>query len=108
MVLSNADQHLVGVEIALKDAGIDLSKVYLMGGGLNQITVDAIRAGQASATLADHPYLTGVEAMKALHTTLTGGTAPTAINVLKLGTTPLIVDKAWLDAHPDFKAEWQG
>ncbi|HEY4199118.1 MAG TPA: sugar ABC transporter substrate-binding protein [Devosiaceae bacterium] len=107
-VLSCADQHIAGVIIALKDAGIDPGSVYLMGLGLNQIMVDSIRAGEASATLAQHPYITGVEALKAMETTLKGGTAPTSIDVLKLVDAPLVVDRAWLDAHPDFKAEWQG
>ncbi|WP_375451840.1 sugar ABC transporter substrate-binding protein [uncultured Devosia sp.] len=107
-VLSNADQHLIGVEIALADAGIDASSVFLIGGGLNQITVDAIRAGKVDATLAEYPKSMGKAALEAVLTTLEGGTAPTWIDPTTLGSAPMIVTKEWLDAHPDFTAEWQG
>lgn len=108
VVLSNADQHLVGVEIALTDAGIDPSSVYLIGGGLNQITVDAIRAGKVDATLSEFPESMGAAALDAIVKTLKGETAPTWIDPTTLGAAPQIVTKPWLDAHPDFKAEWQG
>lgn len=107
-VLSNADQHLIGVEIALTDAGYDPGSVFMIGGGLNQITVDAIRAGTVSATLAEFPHSMGAAALDAVVTTLEGGTAPTWIDPSKLGPTPTIVTKEWLDANPGFTAEWQG
>jgi len=107
-VLSNADQHLVGVEIALADAGLDVPSVFLIGGGLNQITVDAIRAGTIDATLAEYPHSMGKAALEAVVTTLEGGTAPTWIDPTTLGAAPQIVTKEWLDANPDFVAEWQG
>lgn len=107
-VLSNADQHLLGAEIALEDAGIDPSSVYMIGGGLNQITVDKIRAGKFSASLANFPEAMGGAALDAVVKKLKGETVPTWIDADKLRDIPPIVDKAWLDAHPDFKAEWQG
>jgi ribose transport system substrate-binding protein len=107
-VLSNADQHLIGVEIALQDAGIDPAEIYLIGGGLNQITIDAIRAGTVDATLAEFPHSMGAAALDAVVTTLEGGTAPTWIDATKLGPTPTIVTKEWLDANPNFTGEWQG
>jgi len=36
-ILSNADQHVVGAEIALEDAGIKLPDLYISGGGASQI-----------------------------------------------------------------------
>jgi ribose transport system substrate-binding protein len=107
-VLSNADQHLVGVENALTDAGIDPSTVYLMGGGADQIAIDDIKAGKIKATLAQNPLSTGKAALKDIITTLKGGTAPTWEAPSQLGEAPALVDKAWLDAHPNYKAEWQG
>jgi ribose transport system substrate-binding protein len=107
-VLSNADQHLLGAEIALDDAGIDPSSVYMIGGGLNQITVDKIRSGKFSASLASFPEAMGYAALDAIVKKLKGETVPTWIDADKLRDIPPIVDKAWLEAHPDFKAEWQG
>ncbi|WEK03380.1 MAG: sugar ABC transporter substrate-binding protein [Candidatus Devosia phytovorans] len=107
-VLSNADQPLIGVEIALNDFGYNPGEVYMIGGGLNQITIDAIRAGKVAATLAEVPHSMGEAALEAVVTTLEGGTAPTWIDPFELSTTPVIVTKEWLDANPDFVGEWQG
>lgn len=107
-VLSNADQHLIGVEIALTDAGIEPGSVYLVGGGANEITMDAIRAGKVAVSLAQNPNSMGAAALDAIVKTLSGETAPTWLAPLELGAAPAMIDKAWLDAHPDYKAEWQG
>ncbi|MDF0600255.1 sugar ABC transporter substrate-binding protein [Psychromarinibacter sp. C21-152] len=109
VVLSNADQHLMGAEIALDDAGIDVSDVYLIGGGLNQITVDGIRQGLYDASLAQFPASMGAAALDAVVGHLRGEEVPTWINERELREdVPAIVDREWLEAHPDFEAEWQG
>lgn len=107
-VLSNADQHLIGVEIALADAGIDVEDLYLIGGGLNQITVDAIRAGTIDATLSELPAAVGEAALKAVVAALEGEDVESWIDSQALRDIPLIVDKGWLDANPGFVAEWPG
>lgn len=108
VVLSNADQHLLGVEIALEDAGIPIEPIYLIGGGLNQITVDKIREGKFDATLSAHPYYEGFYAAEALIKAARGETVDNWIDPGKGAKNPLIVTKEWLDANPDFKAEWEG
>nr|WP_319516878.1 sugar ABC transporter substrate-binding protein [uncultured Cohaesibacter sp.] len=108
VVLSNADQHLMGAQIALEDAGIDVPSIYTIGGGLNQITVDAIRDGTFDASLAQFPESMGAAALDAMVKSLNGEDVPTWINETSLRDMPAIVTKDWLDAHPDFVAEWQG
>lgn len=107
-ILSNADQHLMGAEIALQDAGIDVKSVFTIGGGLNQVTVDAIRAGTFNATLAEFPKSMGSAALNALVSKLDGQKVEPWIDPTKLRDVPPIVTKEWLDAHPDFSAEWPG
>lgn len=107
-VLSNADQHLLGVEIALEDAGIDPASIYMIGGGLNQITVDKIKAGVFDATLSGYPRSEGYYAAQSLINVARGGTAPTWIDPASMATNPPVVTKEWLDANPDFVAEWEG
>lgn len=107
-VLSNADQHLLGVEIALKDAGIPIEPMFLIGGGLNQITVDKIREGVFDATLSGYPRSEGYYAAQALIKAKRGEAVDNWIDPAKLAKKPLVVDKAWLDANPEFKAEWEG
>lgn len=108
VVLSNADQHLLGVEIALNDAGIPIEPIYLIGGGLNAITVDKIKAGIFDATLSGFPRSEGYYAAQTLIKAKKGESVPNFIDPVDFATNPLIVDKTWLDAHPEFKAEWEG
>ncbi|MFE3839127.1 sugar ABC transporter substrate-binding protein [Pseudogemmobacter sonorensis] len=107
-VLGSADQHLIGIEIALEDAGIEVEPVYLIGGGFNQITVDAIREGRFDATLSQNPYTEGYLAAKSLVDVSRGGESPTWIDPSASISNPLIVTKEWLDANTDFTAEWEG
>lgn len=108
VVLSNADQHLLGVEIALADAGIPIEPIYLIGGGLNAITVDKIKEGLFDATLSGYPRSEGYYAAQTLIKAKKGEAVENFIDPADLATNPLVVDKAWLDANPDFKAEWEG
>lgn len=107
-VLSNADQHLLGVEIALEDAGVEVEPIYLIGGGFNQITVDKIREGKFDATLSQNPRSEGYLAAQALIKAKNGETVENWIDPSASIENPLIVTKEWLDAHPDFTAEWEG
>lgn len=107
-VLSNADQHLLGVEIALNDAGIPIEPIYLIGGGLNAITVDKIRQGVFDATLSAYPYSEGYYAAQALIRAKRGETVPNWIDPATMVDIPVIVTREWLDAHPDFEAQWEG
>lgn len=108
VVLSNADQHLLGVEIALKDAGVPIEPMYLIGGGLNAITVDKIKQGIFDATLSGYPRSEGYYAAQALIKAKKGEAVSNWIDPATLAKNPLIVTKEWLDANPDFKAEWEG
>jgi ribose transport system substrate-binding protein len=107
-VLSNADQHLLGVEIALEDAGIPIEPIYLIGGGLNGITVEKIKEGVFDATLSGYPYSEGYLAAQSLIRAANGETVENWIDPASNATNPTIVTKEWLDANPDFTAEWEG
>lgn len=108
VVLSNADQHLMGAEIAIQDAGLDIEEIYLIGAGLNQIAVDAIRAGTWDASLAQFPRSMGEAALHSIVAAINGEEVETWIDESKLGDSPAIVTKEWLDENPEFEAEWQG
>ncbi|SDG82647.1 sugar ABC transporter substrate-binding protein [Pelagibacterium luteolum] len=108
VVLSNADQHLMGAEIAIQDAGLDLEDIYLIGAGLNQIAVDAIRSGMWDASLAQFPRSMGEAALHSIVAAIRGEEVETWIDESKLGESPVIVTQEWLEENPDFEAEWQG
>ncbi|MCB1348330.1 MAG: hypothetical protein KDK11_06670, partial [Maritimibacter sp.] len=65
-------------------------------------------AGQWDASLAQFPVSMGEAALNAMISSLNGEEVPTWIDESKLGTSPAIVTKEWLDENPDFTAEWQG
>ena len=107
-ILSNADQHVVGAEIAINDAGLDLQKMYLSGGGASQIAVESIRAGKWDATVADYPVSMGYAALEQIVNALDGKPVTAAIDAATILPLPQLIDKATLDANPDFKGEWPG
>ncbi len=106
-VLSNADQHLVGVEIALEAAGHDVADLYLTGGGAAAIAIDAIREGRWDATLAYFPKTMGELAMEQIANAIEGKPVTNAINMDVSGPLEAMIDKAVLDANPDFGGEWE-
>lgn len=106
VVLSNADQHLVGVEIALDAAGYTVPDLYLSGGGAAAIAIDAIREGRWDATLAYFPVTMGALAMEQIANAIEGKPVTNAINMDTSGPLAAMIDKAVLDANPDFAGEW--
>jgi ribose transport system substrate-binding protein len=108
VVLSNADQHLVGIEIALQDAGIPVEPIYMSGGGASQIAIDAIREGRWDVTLAYFPNSMGRLALEAVIAELKGEPHEVAIDMDKFGPVPTLINKEVLDANPEFEGEWEG
>lgn len=106
VVLSNADQHLIGAEIALEAAGIDVLPIFMTGGGAATIAVDAIREGRWDATLAYFPKSMGAIAFDSVLRTLRGETVPNAVDMDKEGPVQALITKEVLDANPDFTGEW--
>lgn len=106
VVLSNADQHLPGAEIALEAAGYNVPDLYLSGGGAAAIAIDAIREGRWDATLAYFPVTMGSLAMEQIANAIEGKPVTQAINMDTAGPLQAMIDKSVLDSNPDFKGEW--
>ena len=106
VVLSNADQQLVGAEIALDAAGYNVPDLYLSGGGAASIAIDAIREGRWDATLAYFPKTMGALAVEQIVNAIEGKPVTQVINMDTAGPLEAMIDKAVLDANPDFKGEW--
>jgi ribose transport system substrate-binding protein len=114
VLLSNADQHVEGAQIALKSHGYDLkalvgaNKLFISGGGADIQAVQAIRNGEWNNTLAYYPYTMGKLAMDQLANALQGKSFQQVVNMDTAATLPPILTKAVLDANADFKGEWSG
>ncbi len=106
-VLSNADQHLVGVEIALEAAGYNPADLYLTGGGAAQIAIDAIREGRWDATLAYFPKTMGALAAEQVINAIEGKPVTAVINMDTAGPIEAMITSEILAANPDFVAEWE-
>ena len=106
VILSNADQHLVGAEIALEAAGYMVPDLYLTGGGAASIAIDAIREGRWDATLAYFPKTMGALAAEQIINAIEGKSVTQIINMDTAGPLEAMIDNDVLDANPDFKGEW--
>jgi len=107
-VLSNADQHISGAEIAIVDAGLDLESLYLIGAGATQDAIDAVRAGRWDATYANFPRSMGAEALRILAAELAGEDHEAIVDMDTFAPIGPIVTTELLQENPDFEAEWQG
>lgn len=108
VILSNADQQTEGAQIALKNAGIDPSTVYLTGGGGTKAAVAAVRAGTWKADYVNFPVSMGAAAMEQLYNALTGKKVTPVVNADKVGATEPFANKETLDKTPGFLGEWAG
>lgn len=107
-VLSNADQQTEGAQIALTNAGRDLSKIYLTGGGGTVQAVAAVRSGAWKADYLNFPVTMGSGALQQVVNAISGSKVTQVINADMLGPIQPFVDKAVLDAHPAFTGQWSG
>ncbi len=107
-ILSNADQHLSGAEVALNDAGIDVAKLFLVGAGATQEAVDAVRSGRWDATLADYPRTMGEKALEIVVKELKGEPHDTVINEDTFYPFGPLLTTELLKQHTDFAGEWKG
>jgi len=108
VLLSNADQQTAGATIALKNAGYDLKKIYVTGGGGTKTAVAATRAGEWKHAYLNFPASMGSAALEQLVNSLSGKTVTTVIDADTIGGIEPFADKAILDANPDFTGEWDG
>ncbi len=107
VVLSNADQHLAGAEIALEASGYSVPDLYMTGGGAAAIAIDAIREGRWDATLAYFPKTMGALAMEQVANAIEGKPVTQIINMDYAGPVQAMIDSKVLDANPDFRGEWE-
>jgi len=107
-ILSNADQHLSGADIAIDEQGMDVEELYLIGAGATQEAIDKVRAGRWDATYANFPYSMGAEGMRLLAAELAGEEHPAIVDMDVFAPIGPLMTTEILQANPDFVAEWEG
>ncbi len=108
VVLSNADQQTVGAAIALKNAGRDLSAMYVTGGGGTTEAVQAVRSGEWKEAYLNFPVSMGEAALEQVMNALTGKPVTAVVDADNIGPLAPFATKADLDAKPDFLGQWSG
>ncbi len=105
-ILSVADQQLIGAEIALDSAGIDVADLFISGNGATSIGVDAVREGRWDNTYLHLPRTMGELALATIVGDLRGNNIQSQINMETVTSLPPLLTQDALDAVPDFEAEW--
>lgn len=106
-ILSVADQQVIGAEIALESAGIDVSSIFISGNGATSIGVEAVKAGRWDNTYLHLPRTMGELALATVVSSLRGEPVEGEINMETVTTLPRLLTQESLTAAPDFQAEWQ-
>ncbi|NEE03355.1 sugar ABC transporter substrate-binding protein [Phytoactinopolyspora halotolerans] len=107
-ILSNADQQTSGAQVALQNAGIEPSSIYLTGGGGTKDAVTAVREGTWKADYINFPVSMGKAAFEQLHNALTGEDVESWVDADAVGDVEPYATKETLDEAPDFGGEWNG
>jgi ribose transport system substrate-binding protein len=107
-IISNADQQTLGAQIALENAGIDPSSIYLTGGGGTEEAVQAVLDGQWTNDFLNYPKSMGREALEQVINSVQGNDVTTVIDADSLGEFGPLVTRDDLEAHPEFTGEWNG
>lgn len=106
VLLSNADQHSLGATVAIEEAGIDLSDVYITGGGGTAEAVANLEDGTWKAAYINFPVSMGEVALEQALAALVGEEVETYINADEVANIdPYANEDADLG---DFEAEWDG
>ena len=78
----------------------------MIGYGASHEGVARVKSGKWFATLGLYPAGEMAVALQYVVDAINGKKAPNPIDVMKTPGHPLIVDKAYLKAHPTFKGDW--
>jgi ribose transport system substrate-binding protein len=101
------DQMNAGADVAFKQLGLKPGKDFLeVGFGNTKQGIGWIRSGLWYGAAAYYPTTISKISIKTLVDALNGKKVATTINILHQPGTPLILDQAFLKAHPNFKADW--
>lgn len=107
-IISNADQQTLGAQIALENAGVDPSNVFLTGGGGTQEAVEAVLDGTWTNDFLNFPVSMGEAALEQLVNSLRGEEVQTVVDADSLVDLGPIATREDLEANPDFTGEWNG
>jgi len=107
-ILSNADQQTMGAQIALENAGIDPSSIFLTGGGGTTEAVKAVREGKWTNDYLNYPVSMGEAALEQLINKLRGEKVEAVVHWGTAGGPPPRVTNEDLEGGAHFTRGWNG
>jgi ribose transport system substrate-binding protein len=108
-VLSQGDQMIFGAEIALEEAGLDTTTMYLVGGGGSREALQRVRDGKWGMTQQSFPFQAGEIGMENLYKYLQGETIATWVDQDELMPgNDAYATKETLALVPDWLGDWDG
>jgi ribose transport system substrate-binding protein len=102
-VVTGPDQAMVGVQLALEDAGLTDKKIIGFGG--SEVAIEAVKSGAWFGDLFGAPFTEGELAMQAMIAALRDGTASGGVNPLENFPNGGLVTA---DNVADFTPQWAG
>lgn len=107
-IISTADQQTLGAQIALENAGIDPSSIFLTGLGGTKEGVKAVLEGIWTNDFINVPSSMGEEALQQVINSLRGDDVTAVVDADELVGLGPLATKEELEEHPDFTGEWNG
>ena len=109
VLLSNADQHVAGAMIALREAGYPVEEMYIAGGGATETAIAGIREGTWDATATNFPVTEGHLATQELIDKLRGEEVQQVLDMTEAGPiSAAVITEEVLEENPDFEPQWEG
>lgn len=106
VLLSNADQHSLGATVAIEEAGIEPSEVYITGGGGTSEAVENVQDGTWKGAYLNFPVSMGEAAMEQLLLSFAGEETELYIDADEVGQIAPHTTEDTID--PAYEAEWNG
>src|SRR5690606_7716851 len=106
-ILSSADQQTMGAQIALENAGIDPSSIFLTGGGGTEEAVQAVLDGKWTNVYLSFPVTMGRAALEQAVNAARGEAVQEVVDAHSLVDISPVATKADIE-DSGFVAEWNG
>jgi ribose transport system substrate-binding protein len=102
------DQMAQGTITALKLVGgyTPGKNIEIIGYGGAQEIVNEVKTGVVYATLGLYPASESELGIQYLYDLLKGQSIPNLVNIINPNTHPAVINKAFLDAHPNYVPDW--
>jgi ABC-type sugar transport system substrate-binding protein len=80
--------------------------ILIIGYGGAQEIVNEVKSGEVYATLGLYPAGESQLGIQYLYDAVQGKSIPNLVNIINPASRPAVINKAFLDAHPNYVPDW--